>query len=393
MRRSHRMMRSAAIVGFTMAAGTALLGIHVLQETKKVPIARLVQNLERQLEQAPDDVATRLNLARLYAMAYSLKVDAFEASTTKGQLQPWFGYSPPHLPGPVRRPSGGDRRDWAADYLEPALKTYADVVSRAPDNVVARLGLAWALEQAGQKDRAIAEYRKTVELAWPVDRAKGSFWTDPVTTEAAERLEALLDPVKDARELAALAEKTEELDRKGRMITPVAVPLDGAPDGAPVDEGARVAFDADGSGLPQRWSWIRRDAAWLVYDADGSGRITSALQWFGTVTFWLFWENGYDAMRALDDDGNGELRGTELRHLALWQDVNQNGVSEPGEVRPLDAHGIVALSCRYAPGDGRTVAAVSPHGVTFAGGRTRPTYDVVLRSAGRVHTTAPSHIE
>ena len=84
-------------------------------------------------------------------------------------------------------------------------------------------------------------------------------------------------------------------------------------------------------------------------------------------------------MRALDDNGDGELSGPELKHLAIWQDRNANGSSEPGEVRPLAEHGIVALSCSYSAGDGSRFAASSMHGARFADGRTRPTYDVILR--------------
>ena len=105
----------------------------------------------------------------------------------------------------------------------------------------------------------------------------------------------------------------------------------------------------------------------------------SALQWFGDVTFWLFWSNGYEPMRALDDNGDGELSGAELRHLAIWHDRNRDGVSDAGEVRPLAAHGIVALSCNYVAGDGGSFAALSPQGARMSNGTTRPTYDVILR--------------
>ena len=82
----------------------------------------------------------------------------------------------------------------------------------------------------------------------------------------------------------------------------------------------------------------RARAGWLVYDADGGSCITSALQWFGNVTFWLFWPNRYAALAALDDNHDGELAGGEIAHLAIWRDANMNGVSEPGEVLPLSAH-------------------------------------------------------
>jgi hypothetical protein len=100
------------------------------------------------------------------------------------------------------------------------------------------------------------------------------------------------------------------------------------------------------------------------------------------VTFWAFWRNGYEAMAALDDNGDGRLLGHELRQLAIWKDANQNGLSEHGEVRPLSAYGVVALSCDYGAGDGLLTVAQSPAGVTFADGTTRPTYDVILRAAG-----------
>ena len=139
-----------------------------------------------------------------------------------------------------------------------------------------------------------------------------------------------------------------------------------------------MAFDADGSGLPRQWTWIHPTAGWLVHDPERKGQITSALQWFGNVTFWLFWANGYEALSALDDDDSGALTGEELRDLAIWHDRNTNGISEPGEVRPLSDHGIVGLSCRYVDGDGITLAAFSPDGVQLTNGRTRTSYDVLL---------------
>jgi hypothetical protein len=146
-----------------------------------------------------------------------------------------------------------------------------------------------------------------------------------------------------------------------------------------IDVRARVPFDADGSGLQRRWTWITPNAGWLVFDRHGTGRITSALQWFGSVTFWLFWDSGYDAMRALDDDGDGILRGRELDGLAIWRDLDGDGVADAGEVRPLSSWGIASLSCRHVViDDDPELAAWSAAGVTFDDGRTRPTYDVLL---------------
>jgi hypothetical protein len=132
----------------------------------------------------------------------------------------------------------------------------------------------------------------------------------------------------------------------GFSITPILVPLvKGAALNDLVNADAAVTFDLDGSGLPKQWGWTTSNAAWLVFDRDGHGQITSARQMFGDVTFWIFWRDGYEALRSLDDDQDGVLQGSELCGIALWHDRNGNGISEPGEVRPVAECGIVSISC------------------------------------------------
>ena len=62
--------------------------------------------------------------------------------------------------------------------------------------------------------------------------------------------------------------------------------------------------------------------------------------------------------------------------VAVVRDANSNGISDPGEVKPLAAYKIVAL--RYAHqrlGDNIWVCL---EGVTFANGEMRPSYDWLL---------------
>ena len=84
-----------------------------------------------------------------------------------------------------------------------------------------------------------------------------------------------------------------------------------------------------------------------------------------------------DAMAALDDNGDGKLKGKELQHLALWHDRNQNGESEAGEVRSLADHGIVELDCSFTTSDSHLPH--NPQGVKYRDGHTRPSCDVILR--------------
>ena len=378
----------AAIVAVTLAA-PRLLAMFVAVETENVPIDRVLENLERRLSVDPSDVNTRLNLARVHSMAWATKSDTTPA--IKRRVGPGLEVGNPYwgprpgFQGVQVKPSGDPEiMRVAQQHLTQAIDQYRAVLELDPKNAIALLGQSWCLDQAGDKARAITGYRQVISVVWPTENGGRlpvtNFGIVPTTTEVAGYLIPLLDPQADAAEIATLRDHVRQLAAVRRPVTPVVVPLrDEVPVGELIDLRARVPFDADGSGLRRRWTWVSPDAGWLVFDKHGTGQITSALQWFGPVTFWLFWRDGYDAMRSLDDNGDGRLTGRELSGLAIWRDRNTNGVADPGEVRPVTSWGIVALSCaRILPDDDPTVAAWSPGGVTFANGRTRPTYDVLL---------------
>jgi hypothetical protein len=267
----------------------------------------------------------------------------------------------------------------AKEYYEKAHKL-------KPDDLSAWLGLAWITEQQGKRREAIEEYRDLLMRAWIVEGAKNhlSPWEMPITVEATQYLTPLLDPKKNSAEIADLKARCDKLNALPRARTPIVIPFtDQFEIGKLEDRSARVAFDADGSGYKRHWTWITKDAAWLVYDPQGKGEVTSALQLFGNVTFWLFWENGYQALAALDDNGDGWLTGKELQGLALWHDANGNGICEPGEVKPLSEFGIVGICCRYQTDTQHPDRiAWSPAGVRLRDGKTRPTYDLILHSRG-----------
>ena len=350
----------------------------------EVPVERVVTNLERLARDNPKDPELVLNLARVHAMAYAQKsgrVRVYRGQEGKGlAIEP---YESNHQPA-VKETRNPAQLAEARRHLESAIARYQEAIRLEPTNPLARLGLGWALEQSGDKAKAIDAYREAVRLAWPGDAMPMSIlWVGrSITEEAARYLIPLLDPARDRGEIASLRERVSTLERMPRAITPIAIPLrDGLGAMDIVNTSARVLFDLDGSGSRKPWTWITTDAAWLVMDRHGRRDIRSGLHLFGNVTFWLFWENGYRAMRALDDDGDGRLRGRELDGLALWHDRDADGVSTATEVRPLAAWNVVELSCDYRidPTHPDEIA-FSPAGVRFGDGRVRPTFDVVLRT-------------
>lgn len=376
----------AAALGLAAAAAVVLAGSaparYMAVQTEKVPVARVIANLETAVKENPKDAGAVLNLARAHAMAFAKRADALEVRVKGGGL--WFGYEPPFVPFGKATPSKDEAKEADAKvHLTRAAELYDRAVALAPKDAAAVLGRAWVIEQGGDKAKAVGAYREIVKDGWAKDKNLTALGLGghTVTAEAAGYLIPLLDPAADKAEIDDLKQKVDTIKKLPRPITPIAVPLrDGLTATDLHDTTAAVRFDADGTGLRKRWTWINPNAAWLVYDPAGRGEVDSALQMFGSVTFWLFWEHGYAALSSLDDDGDGQLRGGELRGLALWHDANGDGVADRGEVRSLESYGIVALSCRHE----RDAAhpdriAFSRAGVTFRDGRTRPTFDLVLK--------------
>jgi tetratricopeptide (TPR) repeat protein len=384
-------MKALALAVLVLQLATAVVARDFLAPLiDEVPVERVVTNLERVARDNPKDPEVQLNLARVHAMAYAQK--AGRVRVNRGEEGKGLAIDPyefNHQPA-VKATKNEAQLATANRHLAQAIARYEEAIRLAPENALARLGLGWALEQSGDKVKAIDVYRETLRLAWPGDlMPKGILWMGrTITEEAARYLIPLLDPANDKDEIATLRERVSTIGKMSRAVSPIAIPLrDGLDARDIVSSSARVLFDLDGSGLRKPWTWITPDAAWLVMDLHGHKQIRSGLQMFGNVTFWLFWENGYRAMRALDDDGDGRLRGKELEGLALWHDRNSDGVSAPTEVRPLSAWNIVELSCDYRidPTHPDEIAW-SPKGVRFTDGRVRPTFDVVLHANASVRS-------
>jgi len=373
-----------AVIAFAIWAAPASARF-MRVDVENVPVERIVKNLQEAVQKDPKNVQAVLNLARTHAMAYSLRSEEVPVNKKMPDAI-WFGYTPAVVPFNTVTPTEDKGKLRAANtHLEAAIKLYAKAVELTPDDQRAQLGYAWLLSHTEKKADAIAALRKLLDKAWEKEKDLKALGLGghTITGEGGGYLIPLLDAEKDKEEIDALKARVAKMQDLPRPITPIAIPLRAGLVATDIeDRSASVAFDADGTGLQKKWTWINRDAAWLVHDPKRSGKVTSALQLFGNVTFWLFWETGYDALASLDDNRDGQLTGSELEGLSLWHDANGNGISEPGEVKSLSEHGIIAISCtseRDAKHPDRI--AFSKSGVTFKDGTTRPSFDLVLHPA------------
>lgn len=238
-------------------------------------------------------------------------------------------------------------------------------------------------------DRSFAEYVEAFRLSSSADGKlrqrplQGIEWL--VSFEAGQGLLRRLQSKALSEEENRLAGEVREHLKKLEglphgKITPVIFSLDGR--GGLRDllaAGAVAEFDLDGDGKAEAWPWVRPDTVFLAWDPAGTGKIASGRQLFGSVTWWMFWNDGYHALDALDDDRDGWVSGGELRGIVGWQDRNLNGRSDPGEAVPVTALGVEAIRTRATHLDGGCPASAG--GLRLGGGRFADTFDWVARPA------------
>ncbi len=244
------------------------------------------------------------------------------------------------------------------------------------------------------QDQALAAYRRAYELALEKDRKQrfpSPAANSLISRDAAESIRRIFErrtmSDDDRAELARMKEQTKDLPG-GFVITPLIFSMEAArPLEDLLDPSSRVRFDLAGAGRPAEWPWLRPETALLVWDPAGTGRITSGRQLFGSVTWWIFWENGYEPLALLDDDGDGWIAGRELEGLAVWRDRNGDGRSDRGEVIPAAKAGIARLAARPAGRHG--AIPWNPRGLATTDGRLLPTYDWTPAPAGESRGDSP----
>jgi hypothetical protein len=139
---------------------------------------------------------------------------------------------------------------------------------------------------------------------------------------------------------------------KMQAISPVVLDLAGLGrfDGLELGE-SNVRYDLKGDGHKLVTGWVKPTMGLLALDRNGNGRIDSGAELFGEHSAGHVYRNGYQALAALDANADGMISAvdTQFGKLVVWQDANANGVSEPGELKPLGFYGITAVSVQYGP--------------------------------------------
>lgn len=116
---------------------------------------------------------------------------------------------------------------------------------------------------------------------------------------------------------------------------------------------APVNFDIDADGHLETTGWTRggqrMDDGFLALDRNDNGEIDDGSELFGDSTPMngARAPHGFEALYVLDQGGNAngwiDSGDPVFRNLVLWFDLDHNGESEPRELRPLAALGVLAI--------------------------------------------------
>ncbi|BCK87235.1 hypothetical protein MIZ01_1007 [Sideroxyarcus emersonii] len=106
-----------------------------------------------------------------------------------------------------------------------------------------------------------------------------------------------------------------------------------------------ILFDHTGSGIKTGTGWIAPDDGFLVLDRNGNGTIDNGTELCGDSTPILNAngnvigkaKDGFDALAQLDTNHDGvvDAQDANFYNLQVWQDLNQDGISQAGELKYL----------------------------------------------------------
>jgi Ca2+-binding RTX toxin-like protein len=139
-------------------------------------------------------------------------------------------------------------------------------------------------------------------------------------------------------------------------------------------------FEFDGDGFAERSGWVRPDDGFLVRDVNANGKIDDLGEMFGNRT-----TGGFDILATYDSNADGVINASDVvfASLKVWQDLNQDGETQSGELKTLAELGIVSISLNHnAPEQatnilGNVVAQVGTF--KYSNGTTRGIADVALQ--------------
>lgn len=374
---------SAGVFGLRSALGWLVL-------PTDWPVDRLLENLGRYVEEHRTEPEGRYCLGRIHCYAFVFQTDQIAAFGPRERDRDPSQRSPEELESLVastswqesslrssdRIPTARIGPEEALGHLTAGLRLLREAVGLAPERAHYHLSLAYLVEKGAH----LADHVDTLAL-FEIEPVETTDWR---RQQIRERIAAL------GSDDEARAEKALE-----ETLTPdwfeASLPfLDRQRTAANPGLQARVAR------LLERW-WLERSIASyrrafeLAIDGDRNAVVVhdSVALEAGQGLLRLIPRVGLRgeeverfaaevaaAVKELEAKPTLGSIGAELAGIAVWFDRDSDGLSDPGEVVPVEELGIAALATRATAAVGRSLANFC--GLELRDGRVLPTYDWVL---------------
>ena len=155
-----------------------------------------------------------------------------------------------------------------------------------------------------------------------------------------------------------------------RPRDPLAIDLDGDGIETVGITATPILFDHNADGIRTGTGWVKANDAWLVLDRDGNGLIDSGRELFGVDTLLsgtpgvdaVYASTGFAALAALNSNGDGVFNASDaaFAQVRVWQDLNQDGISQSTELftlaqKNIASIGLVPTASTTNLGNGNTV--------------------------------------
>ncbi|WP_267523106.1 calcium-binding protein [Campylobacter sp. MG1] len=113
-----------------------------------------------------------------------------------------------------------------------------------------------------------------------------------------------------------------------------------------------VFFDHNNDNIAFKSSWISKDDGLLVLDKNNNNLIDNGNELFGNFTEISsnsYALNGFEALKLLDSNKDGviDINDKEFNNLKVWQDLNEDGITQINELKSLKDLNITSINLNY----------------------------------------------
>ncbi len=170
---------------------------------------------------------------------------------------------------------------------------------------------------------------------------------------------------------------------------PLVLDLDG--DGLELSAASgNILFDHNADGIKTGTGWVKPDDGFLVRDLDGNGTIDTGRELFGVDTVksnGALATQGFDALKDLDSNHDGFITSADaaFAELKVWQDTNQDGISQSGELKTLSQLNITSIGVNGSTTGPQAGQVINNNSVALSATYTR---NGVTRTVGAIDLEA-----